>query len=183
MTIRYMRIFVEVYQALNITKAAEQLHMSQPAVTRAIQELEHYYGVRLFERINRRLVVTETGRQLYPQALHIIDSFDALEKGLHSWDTFGILRVGASITIGNCLLPRLMERARQISPHIRLYAEIRNSAALQAALIDNRLDLALVDSSALDGTNPKSLDHHGLNHHWGKRHLSYQFDRQSQDEG
>ena len=54
MTIRHMKIFVSVYQAQSITRAAEQLHMTQPAVSRAIQELEHYYGVCLFERIGRR---------------------------------------------------------------------------------------------------------------------------------
>ena len=55
MTIRHMKIFVSVYQAQSITRAAEQLHMTQPAVSRAIPELEPYSGVCLFERIGRRL--------------------------------------------------------------------------------------------------------------------------------
>ena len=71
--------------------AAELLHMTQPAVTRTIQEIEQYYGVRLFERINRRLYVTESGRELYAHALHIVDTFDAMEKGMRNWDEFGVL--------------------------------------------------------------------------------------------
>ena len=62
MTVRHMRIFLAVYRCGGITSAAQQLHMTQPAVTRAIQELESYYGVKLFERMGRRLPVTEEGR-------------------------------------------------------------------------------------------------------------------------
>ena len=54
MTVRHMRIFLAVYRCGGITSAAQQLHMTQPAVTRAIQELESYYGVKLFERMGRR---------------------------------------------------------------------------------------------------------------------------------
>ena len=66
-----MRIFLEVYRMENITQAAKRLHMTQPAVTRAIQEIERHYGVRLFDRMNRRLFVTEAGRQFYAQSLPI----------------------------------------------------------------------------------------------------------------
>ena len=69
MTIRHLRIFVEVYRAGNVTRAAEEFHLTQPAVTRAVQELEQYYGVRLFERMYRRLSPTEAGERLYPQAV------------------------------------------------------------------------------------------------------------------
>ena len=150
MTVRHMRIFIQVYQAQNITKAAELLHMTQPAVTRAIQEIEHYYGVRLFERINRRLSVTETGKMLYQQALHIIGSFDALEKGLYNWDSFGILRVGASITIGNHALPELIVRFKEQHPHIRVEMMVLNGEALQLALAENKLDVALIESAVDD---------------------------------
>ena len=80
MTLRHMQIFQAVYQKKSITRAAEALCMTQPAVTRAIRELETYYGVRLFDRINRRLYVTEVGTRLYTYSLHILNSFDQLEK-------------------------------------------------------------------------------------------------------
>ena len=62
MTIRHMRIFLAVYRQMSVTRAAETLHMAQPAVTRAIQELERYYGVRLFERLGRGISATECAR-------------------------------------------------------------------------------------------------------------------------
>lgn len=62
MTIRHLRIFAAVYRAENVTHAAEELHLTQPAVTRAVRELEQYYGTRLFERMYRHLSPTEAGR-------------------------------------------------------------------------------------------------------------------------
>lgn len=144
-TIRHMKIFVAVYQAGNITHAAEQLHMTQPAVSRSIQELEHYYGVRLFERINRRLSVTESGKRLYEQALHIVDSFDTLEKGLQNWDEFGVLRIGATITLGTELMPHLIAQFQRQHPHLRVQVKISNGASLVQELLHNKLDIALVE--------------------------------------
>ncbi|ROR30394.1 DNA-binding transcriptional LysR family regulator [Mobilisporobacter senegalensis] len=119
--------------------------MTQPAVTRVIQEIEQYYGVRLFERFNRRLSVTESGKMLYAQALHIVDSFDTVEKGLRNWDTFGILRIGASITLGNYFLPEFICHFRSLHPNIRVEVTVSNGGNLQQALLENKLDLALIE--------------------------------------
>ena len=147
MTIRHMKIFVSVYQAQSITRAAEQLHMTQPAVSRAIQELEHYYGVCLFERIGRRICSTESAARLYAQALHIIETLDSMEKGLRDWDEFGVLRVGATITLGNFLLPELAARFQQRHPHLQLRAVVSNGAQLSQHLLENTIDLALIEVS------------------------------------
>ncbi len=151
MTIRHMRIFVAVYQTGSITRAAEQLFMSQPSVTRAIQELEQHYGVHLFERINRRLAVTEAGRRFYARALHIADTFDLMERELRDWDELGVLRVGSTITLGNVLMPDLVEAFQEQHPALRVEVTISNAAQLQQALLDNRLDLALVEGAVQSG--------------------------------
>ena len=65
MTIRHLRIFIEVAKSGNMSKAAERLFISQPTVSQAISELEEYYGVLLFERLNRRLYITEIGKKLF----------------------------------------------------------------------------------------------------------------------
>lgn len=62
MTLRHMKIFVSVFQHSNITRAAEELHLAQPSVSFAVKELEDYYGIRLFDRIGRRISPTEAGR-------------------------------------------------------------------------------------------------------------------------
>ncbi|MEG0741740.1 MAG: LysR family transcriptional regulator [Clostridia bacterium] len=150
MTIRHMKIFAAVYRQLNITRAAEQLHMTQPAVTRAIQEIESYYGVCLFERINRRLSATENGKHFYARAIHIADAFDAMETELRNWDTFGVLRVGASVTLGNFLLPGLVCAFGKEHPQMTVRVSVANGASLQRALMDNQLDLALIEGGVAE---------------------------------
>ena len=147
MTLRHMKIYLAVYHTENMTKAAARLNMTQPAVTRAIREMEDYYGVRLFERINRRLHITEAGRMFYSYALHIIDSFDQMEKELRNWDELGILRVGSSVTLGNYLLPKVLKAFRAEHPTLQIKATISNGADLQQALLDSRLDLAVIEGS------------------------------------
>lgn len=148
MTLRHARIFLSVYQTGHVTKAAQQLHMTQPAVTRAIQEIESYYGIRLFERMNRRLYVTEAGNRFYAYALHLVDSFDQMEKELRDWDKLGVLRVGTSITIGNHLLPEVLVRFQKDYPQLRIQTTVSNAALLQQALMDNELDFAVIEGCA-----------------------------------
>lgn len=146
MTIRHLRIFVEVYRQENVTHAAEQLHMTQPAVTRAVRELEQYYGVRLFERMYRHLSPTEAGRRLYSQALPLLDDFDRIEIGLRDWDALGVIRVGATVTLGGTVLPSLVRRFSAQNPGTELRVTVANGDTLVAALCENRLDLALMES-------------------------------------
>ena len=150
MTIRNLRIFIAVSQEENITHAAERLNITQPTVTRAIQELESYYGIRLFERMKGRLRITETGREFYSRAIHIVDSFDEMEKVMKDYDRSGVLRVGASITLGNILLPRAMASFSEKNPQVKVKAMVSNGARLQQALLDNRIDFALIEGGEID---------------------------------
>lgn len=145
MTIRHLSIFVSVYQHESISRAAESLYMTQPAVTRAIQELEMHYGVQLFERFHRRLRRTECAAQLYAYALHILDSFNRMETSLRRWDEQGVLRVGATITIGNVLLPAVLEAFSKSYPQLRVYSQVANGETLCQSLQNNRLDLAVIE--------------------------------------
>lgn len=147
MTIRHIRIFIAVYRTLNMTRAADELHMVQLTVTRAIQELERYYGVRLFERLGRRIIATECARELYGYAVHIDDTFGVMEKRLLNWDAAGILRVGATLTIGNYDLPGIVERFQAENAAMRVHARVANAALLGRALMADELDLALIEDS------------------------------------
>ncbi len=150
MTIRHMKIFIEVYQTGNITKAAEKLNMTQPVVSRTIQELERYYGVQLFERINQRISVTEAGNQFYSYALHIIDSFDQMEKSLRNWDELGIIRVGASVTLGSMLLPEVIKSYQAAHSGITVKAIVTNGTKLQKMLENNEIDFALIEGGSVN---------------------------------
>ncbi len=152
MTVNHMHIFIKVYQLENITKAAEILHMTQPAVSRAIKELETEYDVCLFERINRRLCRTECAHQLYAQAIHIADSFENMEEHLKSWGRHGTLRIGATITFGNYLIPDLVARFKACHPDTKIKVRIANGLQLQTALLENEIDIAMIEGGVSNET-------------------------------
>lgn len=146
MTLRHIRIFLTVCQEdFHVTRAAEAMHMTQPAVSLAIRELEEYYGVRLFDRIGRRLQITEAGLRLRESGGHIVAMFDRMEKGLRNWDAFGVLRVGASLTIGSQLMPGYVRAFRESHPDTEVQVTVATSALLEQKLLDNALDFALME--------------------------------------
>ena len=148
MTLRHIRIFLTVCQeGFHVTRAAEALHMTQPAVSLAIRELEDYYGVRLFDRIGRRLQITEAGVRLRESGSHIVAMFDRMEKGLRNWDAFGVLRVGASLTIGSQLMPGYVRAFRESHPDTEVQVTVATSALLEQKLLDNALDFALMEGA------------------------------------
>ncbi len=147
MTIRHLRIFVRVYQLQSITQAAEALHLTQPAVSRAIAELESCCGLRLFERMNHRLYRTAASDEFYASALHIVDSFDRLERGARELESAGTLRVGASLTLGSFFLPDVLRGFQAAHPDVAVRVTVSNAAFLAQALRDDALDLAVVEGA------------------------------------
>ena len=151
MTIRHMVIFRSVCEnGYNSTKAAEALHMTQPAVSLAIKELEQYYGVHLFDRIGRRLQITDAGKHFLQYAIHISDLFSDMETRMRDWDSKGILRIGASITIGSQFLPGYVKAFTHICPGIDVRVTIEQSEHLEQRILSNELDCALIEGVAHD---------------------------------
>lgn len=145
MTLRHMRIFVAVCTYNSITKAADSLFLAQPTVSLAIKEMEEYYGVSLFNRISHKLYLSETGKLFLSYATHIIELFDELDTKIKNWDTFGTLRIGASITTGTYLLPGLVSDFHKNHPQIKVQAAIKNSEELEKLILLNDLDFALIE--------------------------------------
>ncbi len=146
MTLRHMKIFRCVCEnGCNTTKAAEAMHMTQPAVSLAIRELEQYYGVTLFDRIGRRLQITEGGQRLLQYASHISSLFDDMEKTIRDWDSFGLLRVGASITIGSQFLPNYVKAFYRCHPGTEIRVLVAPSDQLERRILSSELDVALME--------------------------------------
>ena len=151
MTLRHMILFRAVCESgFHTTRAAKALHMTQPAVSLAIKELEQYYGVRLFDRIGRRLQITDAGKQFLQYAIHITDLFEDMETMLRDWGTKGILRVGASITIGSQFLPGYVKVFSDRYPGIDVRALVEQAGRLEEKLLANELDFALTEGIAHD---------------------------------
>lgn len=146
MTLRHMRIFRCVCEnGYNTTKAADAMHMTQPAVSLAIRELEQYYGVSLFDRIGRRLQITEGGHRLLQYATHISSMFDDMEKTMRDWDYFGLLRVGASVTIGSQFLPNYVNSFYHRHPGTDVHVLVAPSAELEQKILSSELDIVLME--------------------------------------
>ena len=146
MTLRHMKIFTTVYRCQSVTRAAQELHVAQPSLSVAIRELEEHYGVRLFERTGRNIVPTQAANALYSYAGHIVSLFDDMEKSMRSWDTRGVLRLGASITIGTHILPDLIRRYQAKMPELQIEAVVERSSGIERRLMDNEIDIGLLET-------------------------------------
>ena len=116
MTLRHLQIFQTVCRCMSITQAAEQLNMTQPAVSIAIRELESFYGARLFDRLNRRIYLTDAGHSLEHYAKTILEDFSESVTTLREGKQRLHLRVGANITAAETFLPELLVRLQEKSP-------------------------------------------------------------------
>lgn len=146
MTLRHMKIFVSVFRHSSITRAADELHLAQPSVSFAVKELEDYYGIRLFDRIGRRISPTEAGKEFFGYALHIVSMFDEMEKKIRNWDALGTIRIGASITIGTHILPPLLKQYQVLYPDLRTEVTIEKSASIEQHILDNDIDIGLIEN-------------------------------------
>lgn len=145
MTIKHMRILVEVCKKNSMTLAAQSLYMSQPAVSLAIRELEEYYGVKLFERISRKIYLTEAGERVYQYASHIVTLFEELETQIKNWDNIGSIRVGASMTVGVHYMPDMIESFQKKYPSIDTRVTVNSSDVLEEKILHNELDFAVIE--------------------------------------
>jgi len=156
MNLNQLRVFTAVYREGSLTRAAQTLEISQPAVSKQLSDLEADLGAPLFDRLPRGVRVTQAGEVLQEHAQRILASERAAEAQIAELSGLGRgeLSVGASTTIGSYLIPSLFGAFKRAHPALALSLEIANTAVIQAAVLDGRLDLGLtegfVSSDALD---------------------------------
>ena len=142
-----LKVFLSVAKNLSFTKASQELFISQPAITKHIQELENFYQVRLFERQGSKILLTEAGRLLLKHSEKIMDDYKQLEYEMHLLhnEYIGELRLGASTTIAQYVLPPLLANFISQFPQINLSLLNGNSRGVETALQEHRIDLGLVE--------------------------------------
>lgn len=145
MNIRQLRVFNEVCKHMNMTKAAESLHLSQPAISKTIAELESWYGLKLFERWNKNIFLTPSGEVLYDYAKHILQIVEKMDLEVKQRMRMDLIRVGASITIGTSILSDIVEGFLKEHKGIRIEAVVDNTKVIEDLLLQNRLDIGLVE--------------------------------------
>lgn len=152
MTLRYLKIFIDVYETQSTTKAAERLHIAQPSVSLAVKELESYYNVRLFDRISNRLHPTEAGTLFYNFAVNIVNDFSAMENALKDFSSIETLTIGASTNIGQLLLPGYIKTFQLLHSNIRVHSSVDTLNHITAAVRSQTVRLAFLEDKT-DDTN------------------------------
>lgn len=142
-TLRQLEVFAEVLKSGSTTQASVMLSLSQSAVSAALTDLEGQLGVQLFDRVGKRLVVNEHGRLLYPRALALLEQPTEIEQ-LFREDN-GAIRVYASSTIGNYILPAMIAGYRRDFPDLPLELSVGNSQDVINAVLDFRVDIGLIE--------------------------------------
>lgn len=146
MTLRHMKIYAEVCKEESITKAADNLNMSQPTVSIAIKEIEQHYHVQLFERMNRKLYITDKGKELLQYAQTIMSQFELAENQIPFDHQVHTLRIGSNVSFGTNQLPTMIRKAHDEIPNINSIIQIANSEQIEDKLLKNELDFAIVDN-------------------------------------
>ena len=147
MTIRHLKTFCAVCEEGGITRAAEKLCVAQPSVSQTISELERYYGVSLFDRVGRRLVLTPEGERLRVKAQEAIASFSEFEEAARDTKARHIIRIGSSVTAGQMVLPRLIAAIETTLDRAECRAIADSAAAVEQLVEEGSLDFALVEGS------------------------------------
>lgn len=143
-----LKVFLTAAKTLNFTRCAEQLNISQPAVSRHISELESYYGTKLFSRQASRIELTESGRILEQWSGRILSMYMQLEHeiGIAGKAVKGQLRIGASTTIAQYILPPVIARFRTCYPDITITLNSANSQKIELDLLSQNIDLGFVEN-------------------------------------
>ncbi len=145
MTIRHLKIFIAVAETGKMSLAAQKLYLTQPTVSQAVRELEEHYETRLFERLSKRLYITEPGQHLLKMAKAAVHSFDEMELQMQSETKTEHFRIGATVTIGSCMLPGLLEDFQKLRPQTDTFSYIRNTQAVEEKLLRSELDVGIVE--------------------------------------
>lgn len=142
-----LKVFRSVAKNLSFTKASQELFVSQPAITKHIQELEAAYQTRLFDRQGSRISLTESGNLLLEHCERILEDYKRLEYEMHLLhnEYTGGLKLGASTTIAQYVLPPLLASFIGKFPQVSLSLLNGNSREIEAALQEHRIDLGFVE--------------------------------------
>lgn len=145
---RRLQVFHMVARLLSFTKAAETLHMTQPAVTFQVRQLEEYFNTRLFDRTHNRISLTEAGTRVYGYADKIFELYGQMEDTVREMtgEISGTLTIGASTTIAEYMLPPLLGDFKAEHPDVSIHLKVSNSEGIVHMVENNIIDLGVTEA-------------------------------------
>ena len=137
---------------LSFTKAAESLHMTQPAVTFQVRQLEEYFNTRLFDRTHNRISLTPAGERVYEYAAQIFDLYAKMDNAVRDMtgEISGVLIIGASTTIAEYMLPALLGDFKKKYPDVNVHLKVSNSDGIVSMVENNDIDLGVIEAPVVN---------------------------------
>jgi DNA-binding transcriptional LysR family regulator len=144
-TLRQLEVFLAVARTGSVSRAGDELGMSQSAVSGALADLERQFDVRLFDRRGKRVQLSDVGRALRSRAEAVWDEAHELETALAEHDDRSRLRVGATLTVGNYVAVPLMARFMREKPGALVRLDIANTEEIARRTLNFELDVGLIE--------------------------------------
>jgi DNA-binding transcriptional LysR family regulator len=145
---RRLQVFHTVARLLSFTKAAEELHMTQPAVTFQVRQLEEQFNTRLFDRTHNRISLTDAGKRVFEYAERIFQLYSEMDNSVRelTGDISGVLILGASTTIAEYMLPELLGDFKAKHPEVTIRLRVANTDGIVSQVENNEIDLGVVEA-------------------------------------
>lgn len=156
MELRHLTYFVAVADRLNFSRAAEALHIAQPAISQQVRALEQELGISLFDRVGKRVTLTEAGRALLPHARQILSAVEAARNEIRERGSLkrGTVSLGAPPTVSAHALPTKITSFEQKHPGLDVMLREAGTETLVALVEQGQLDMAIVSTDVL----PSSIE-------------------------
>ncbi len=180
-----LKLFCTVVETKSFSKASRIVHLSQPAVSMQIQALEEYFGTKLFDRSRDTLKLTPVGEILYKEAKHVLAHYTDIEKRIAKITGMmrGGITIGASTTIGNYVLPRIIIDFKKRYPKIAISLWIGNTKRIEELLSSQLVDFGLVEGETSRTTfksepiiSDELVPIVSTNHPWARKKMISLFD-------
>ena len=152
MNLNRLAVFHAVARTGSFTQASRELFITQPGVSKHVKALEEYYGARLFDRLGKRVELTQVGEILYQATRQIFDLLDHTRERideLHGIEA-GRLTIGSSVTIGIYILPKIIKSFSDRHPNVQIALDIAMSRQVVDRVLENEVDIGLVGHKADD---------------------------------
>jgi DNA-binding transcriptional LysR family regulator len=149
---RRLQVFHTVARLLSFTKAAETLHMTQPAVTFQVRQLEDYFNTRLFDRTHNRISLTQAGERVFEYSERILDLYGEMDNSVRelTGEISGVLMLGASTTIAEYMLPEMLGAFKTKYPNLVVRLKVGNTDGVVQMIENNVIDLGIVEAPVLN---------------------------------
>jgi len=145
LTLRQMEIFLNVVSTGHLTNVAKDMSLSQSAISMSIKELESILGRPVFDRINKKLVLNEVGRAFYKEIQPIFKKFADIEYEFKNSENKGMIRVGASTTIVDYLMPSIICAYMSSYPDVKITLKEGNTEEIVKLIKEGNIDIGFVE--------------------------------------